>query len=237
MITPRIEKALISGLAKFHTFMMGYTGVAKIIVPARHFIIITDVQIYPFTDLEGTLENATLPGSTAIDYRSTHVLDFFSGSSRNGIIFRNNYEVNRFPAQIPPGDVYIKNSEPVHFDTFFVHQQNVYLSILCKDFFGAGSSTVFKTLVKTQLPGQPVSYGTVLQVMTENNDRDQYRYVPTSFEEAGATLQASGNQPFTVSSSFSRLVNPAILNRNFTCPLINVSYVSINEENKQDLIG
>lgn len=236
MITPQLEKMLITGKAKFKTFFSHLTAVSLLPVPAGQFIIITDVTINPFTDRD----IAEAFNDIQTDQRSTHGIDFFSGNDRNGFLFRNNYSINLFPGGIAPADLYLVNSEPVHFNTFFVHTEDVYISLWTKMVFGGLTSGNFKPLTKTNLPRPPVSYGDSENVLTDNTDFTAFKYIPTSASEAAVALAAgapSSNQPNTIVNAASGIQNPYANLRNYFSPLYNIGYVTINETNRQNLVG
>lgn len=244
MITPIIEEALISGKAKFHSFMFALSAVGKLIIPSRKFIIITSIQIYPFSQVDTLFDIAT--DEKAVSKRSTYILDLLCGSDRNGFIFQNFFKGLNMPDPFLNGDLYIKNSEPVKFDTFLVCEQNVFISLLCQSGVVDANGGNFAPLTNTQLPTPPVSYGKSLNVQLYLEPSfNGTAYIPTSGEEAYGIPTASNpdetHQPFIKASANpngSQLleITPFANDYNFLYPLINISYISANKVDLKELL-
>lgn len=234
MITPIIEKLILQGKGDFRTFTIFASQAAKLDVPEGSFIVITDIKVTPGANLTAPLDEAGLASN--VDRYSIMQLDLFSKSiKRNSFLIKNKVHV----AQDNDSVKYVINGEPQHFDVLMVADNDVYFAILRFQGVVNLGAIVQGNLLRTQLPQEPVSYGTTLPVIQRLQFEDGMKYNPVGYEEydsvkpgqqytVGAISAAGGNSPMPEIA-----INQ---DRNFNRHVINVSYVQFNESVKQNFV-
>lgn len=236
MITPLIEKYLLAGTAKWHSHPIYLTGTAKIEVPVNKFIVITDLHIYPViktrtpTDELGIID--------IVDRYSILQIDLFGKNlMRNSFLVRNNFEGLKWQGD---GAAYIKNSEPQHFDILQVSEEDVYVNVLRFQGIVNNGGTDFGNLSRTQLPKQPVAYGTTQPTLKTLVMEDGAQYVPNGQDEIGGGTIATDYTTKAISrANFGGLIpTPSDpdneMNNNQI--LMNIFYVEFNLQTKKDFI-
>lgn len=233
MITEEIEKALIRGDAKLKTFMLATSAVGTIQVPANNFIIITSITAFPFSDVVGNLGINKPASKTYIDSRSTHVVELINQSSdRVGFVYRNQWEY-----RYAKNETYVKNSEPITWDTNIVRTSDVFIQIGTYTGLSNGNiATYLPVTWNTQNNSNPVSYGNTTSNYWQIIDPSfLWLYVP-SLDQQVQLINFPGliNQPFPYYSGedglYGRLNdvtgNTAPNNRT---PIVQVQYVQMNQ--------
>lgn len=227
MITPAIERALISGKARLATFLLNTTAVGLIKVPANCFIIITDVIAHPFSSIKANMDTVT---PAQCDKRGTHVIEFTNqDTGRVGFIFRNTPIVYR-------DSVYelgsVGNSPAIKFDTYLVRDKDVYVQVGCVTGIAGAKSFSFVPLEpRTQNPPPPKGYGSIApliqQYVDESDDIYQQAEGATTIGNLPAGEQLY-NQPLpNYLNSACRLEQPE---QNVFSPCVTVQYVIVNEQ-------
>ena len=126
MITPFLEKLILSGNATFNTFVIGGTEKHILNVASNRFIIITDI-IY-FNEVNNTNENKVknyrydrqdVPNFLV--ERSLTQCTIFSEKSFNTFVFRNNFSF------VPDGNAHIIVTPigSTKLDTYLIHESDV----------------------------------------------------------------------------------------------------------------
>lgn len=225
MITTNIEKCLLSGEARYKTFMLHGSAVGKIDIPANNFIIVTSITVFPFTDADPADESA-------VDQRSTHILELISqDSDRVGYIYRN--APLKQAGKVNP---YSANANPITYDTYLVRSKTLYISVGCHQGVNTGGGYVYGPLqALTQLNDNPTSYGSKSPVVvTMNDDAGANIYGPTGKLESGNT-NVNRVQPFPYYNGnvgSGALLDPEGWNQRTPCVLI--QYVQFNDQAKKN---
>jgi len=234
MITPIIEKLVLQGKGDFRTYTIFAAQAAKLDVPEGSFIVITDIKVTPGANLTAPLDEANLAGS--VDRYSIMQLDLFSKSvKRNSFLIKNKVQL----AQDADNVKYVVNGEPQHFDVLMVCEYDVYFSILRFQGVANLGAQATGNLLRTQLPKEPVSYGTTLPVIQRLQLEDGMKYNPVGYEEFDSTKpgQQYANQAISAAGSNSPMPIIAInQDTNYNRHVINVSYVIFNESVKQNFV-
>lgn len=236
MITPIIEKLLLQGKGDFRTFTIFAAQAAKLSVPDGSFIVITDIKVSPGGNLTAPNDEGGILNS--VDRYSIMQLDLFSKSiKRNSFLIKNPYVLGYNDND---NTRYVRNGEPQHFDVLMVADNDVYFSIL--RFQGVAELGAITTgnLNSTQLPAEPVSYGTTLPVIQRMQLEDGMKYNPVGFEEyLPVTKPGQQYARNAISASGSNSPMPIIAinqDRNFNRHVINVSYVQFSQQVKQNFV-
>jgi hypothetical protein len=238
VITPIFERALLEGCARFCTHIHAYGAVSKIIVPENLVCFITGFTVSPYNDFKID-DNNTLPIS---DGYSTHTIDFFSrGNKRISWMYRNNFEFVKDYNEI----TYKKNSEPIHFDCFQRHEQNVYISLT--NAFGLFNMLANDFGVLRESQNEPVPRGYSTRELTPNaptvlfiRQKDESQYFPCGNVEAGTTLGSTDEtEPNTkIGTTYFGLPNPFDGNGfNLYTPIVNIEYILISNSNLEKILN
>jgi len=235
MITPIIEKLILQGKGDFRTFTIFAAQASKLHVPDGSFIVITDIKVTPGANLtspndEGGVLNAT-------DRYSIMQLDLFSKSiKRNSFLIKNPYMLDWNDND---NTRYVVNGEPQQFDVLMVADNDVYFSILRFQGVAELGGINSGNLTRTQLPPEPVSYGTTLPVIRRMQFEDGMKYNPVGYEEFDSTKPGQQYTVGAICAAGSNSPMPEIAinqDRNFNRHVINVSYVQFNETVKQSFV-
>lgn len=232
MITPLIERELISGRARYLTHMHACTGVSKIEIPANNFAIVLDIIAWPFSDPDTTYAKAN---AVDLDYRGTHIVELTNQESgRIGFIYRNT------PVITSDGDTnVIGNGQPVYFHPYLVRNKSFYCQVGTFEGPPTAIANDIGTLqANTQNPPNVKGYGGGVggsSVLVDIQAGDGSYYSPCK-EEGLPVAGAGGNlyfdQPFPYYGGVGALNIKANYDPiyNGQTPLVQVNYVLMNIE-------
>ena len=146
MITPILEKLILSGKAQFKTFMVGGSAKHILNVSNDRFIIITDIQYFHTFNAPDNYQ--VINANKLFQYfRELQIsqVKIFSEKSQNVFSFRNSYNVNLV------GQSYmVEPFGSTKVDTFLIHESDVSFS------FSYG--TQFKEVLKANTPADSIAF-------------------------------------------------------------------------------
>ena len=227
LLSPLLEKLVLSGEAKFKTSVVGQSGHAVLSSTRDKLIIIVEFDYQNFID-------ALDPEDTdQLLQRSVHQLQFRSKKSANHFIIR---EPMHFIGGGGGGQV--SSSGTYQKETFLIHDSNVEISIVAMPTtIGAVNTTgVSNADLGSQAP--PLGYGSgaggVLSTTNYEDGAGEFEYLP---QTRGFGVFAAAS-PFPVSQLLLPVTSvTALLPTNNglalgmrTFPIVNVSYIEINRE-------
>jgi len=128
MLTPVLEKLILSGKAAFKTFMVGGTQKHILNVPNDRFIIITDL-VY-FSNLNNPQSEATFfhldfDAFTKLNAKLNTQVKIFSEKSNNAFVFRNSFTAHPHSGAATPDFWVFPTHAPVKLDTYLIHEDDV----------------------------------------------------------------------------------------------------------------
>ena len=115
MLTPHLEKLIWEGKATYNTFMAGGGMKSILNVAKNRWIIILALDHFPYSPSDQ--EN----GQAQWQPRAVTQMTVHSIKSDNHFVIRNNLK----PFQINGGAVQLYVGDPVHIDTYLVHEDVV----------------------------------------------------------------------------------------------------------------
>ena len=230
MITPALERALISGKAQMFTHMHAGAGAGRIVVPQNCFIIVHQLTLSPFSDpLRGLDEDDFL----LVDERSTNIYELYCQDApiRNAFAVRNYL----FKQKDSYGNYSVVNSPPVTFDTYLVFNKTVYIAVGINSVVNNAAIIDYSNLpATTQAPPTPTGYGSSAATRQNILLADAVTlYRPTGDDSnpgpPGVTMVE--NQPFPNYKTTGALNNQDV---NVCTPLMTVQYCLLNEQARKD---
>ena len=164
MITKQLEEWIAQGKAYYTTHTHGYSGIGVIPVPSQSYIIITDIEWFPFADVDAEEEDPTI--QDFLD-RSIHQLELVSRKSSNSFIFRDTAAVTTDDN----GDFTAINfGDPVQKDVYLVHQTEIRIRIGTVQ----GDPIGYTLIAIPGEPAFPIGYGTNLAVAAISGLHHEY---------------------------------------------------------------
>ena len=239
MITPLLEKAVLSGKGTFKTFNAGGMGKNVLPVPNDRFFIITKIISYPHYPV-----NVEQSESDEFLKRSVYQININSGQRQFHYAMRNVFNQNYNPT----GDNYqlAGFGPPVIIDTYLVCQQDIDITFVNPATFGLTTPAGAVGVTDARSSGTPPlqGYGKEGQVggSGPNLSADLVRqadYNPAIFirqNEFENTGLVQGNRVYNEyrvgADDVTRYVTGGIsantlLNENFQYPLVNLNYVDV----------
>ena len=227
MVTPHLEKLILSGKASYNTFVIGGSEKQVLNVSNDRFIIITDLTYFSQLNLPDRISNLGLSetGLNSLMKRLNTQLRVFSRKSNNTFLFRNQINVTANLSGTSH-DVFPIGS--VKLDTFLIHDQDVSFT-WCKNDVNTALVTAFSP-AKSVGQSPPFDYG------LEGQDN----VIPVSIVRGGVlplNIQTvpAGNTALNLSTSgaleFIFPVNNTTqltnLDNEVSYPILNVGYVEI----------
>lgn len=241
MVTPVLEKLILSGKASYKTFVAG--GAAKNVLPVgtNRYIIITDFTYFPFLpyeklyDTENWLIN--LPSGTNCILTQMNI---FSEKSFNHYVFKNEYHYADVPSIESGG--FMSMGAPTKIDCYLVHEKQITFSFIKEPdketALAGGLNTVDFGNSPVNVPSKyvPLDYGADGQPVAPINvnlrenwqaagvDIAQIR--PLGIESIGATIQPNFNDlqlPVDATTAITNDLNGMAQ----SYPVVNVGYVEI----------
>jgi hypothetical protein len=241
MITPHLEKLILSGNASYNTFVIGGSEKSILNVAKNRFVVITDITYFhqlnlPFDPFDprdpGSAENQILDNVTLVDFLTNRLntqLRVFSRKSNNLFIYRNNINVTSIVTGPHEESYLITTNGQTHLNTFLIHEDDVSFS-----FSKVGEN---KTVVTGISPAEsignapPFDYGLQGQ-LGALPVREKTKFAASLLMEnipAGNKYKAV---PDAFSYEFQNEVNPSTIIDNVenpsAYPLLLVGYVEVN---------
>lgn len=236
MITPLLEKTILSGKGIFKTFNAGGMGKNVIPVPEERFIIITKIVSYPH--FPKTFSEISVAQATALR-SSVYQINFNTEQRQYHYSIRNNFTqyYNSKDDTFPPAP-----GSPVNIDTYLVCQSDVAITFVSPGDFGLSTPAGAVKVTDIRSAGvQPVQgYGKEGQApapLSADTVR-QADYNPgifirqNEFEDTGITQGSQVYNEYRIAVDDNTLYNTTLgqnnnLNENFNYPLVNINYVEI----------
>jgi hypothetical protein len=241
MITPHLEKLILSGNASYNTFVIGGSEKSILNVAKNRFVVITDITYFHQLNLKG---NALEPGENGsalnqifeeedlIDYLTNRLntqLRVFSRKSNNLFIYRNNIQITVFKGRGTENFLVTTNGQ-THLNTFLIHEDDISFS-----FSKVGeNSTILQGISPAESIGNapPFDYGLqgqtgalIVREKTKFTDSLLLQNVP-----AGNKFKFTA--PPSFSYEFQNEVNSVTTLNNVenasAYPLVLVGYVEVN---------
>jgi len=226
VLSPLLEKLVLTEKASLRTTVVGKSGQAVIPVGADRTVIIVEFDYQHFIDFVDP------DNLNQILSRSVHQLSFKSKKSRNHFIIRDNLQTLEMP-----GPTFVTTVNGYYRkETFLVHNDRIIVQIVGAPFTTGTISTPGAAPANVGTEQPPLGYGfgafAIPQTVNEEDFPNTYEYSPLTV----------ANIPFISTSRFktSQLLFPVsgvtALNPTFnvdekgqrTYPIVNITYVEIN---------
>lgn len=124
MLTPHLEKLILSGKASFNTLAVGGSEKTILNVGQDRYIVITDITVFHHLDFRAIeLTDAQL--NTFFQKNSLTQLSVFSDRSFNHFVIRNQFE---FSQSLNGQNWHLIPKGSTKFDTFLIHNNDVAFS-------------------------------------------------------------------------------------------------------------
>lgn len=224
MITPHLEKLILTGKASYNTHVIGGSEKCILNVDNDRFIIITDLTYFSQLNLGRLDSNLNMNATQFADLNKqlNTQCRIFSRKSNNSFLFRNQINFNYDPVNL------VYNVFPigsVKLDTFLIHDQDVSFTF-SKDTVNTNINTGFSPSKSIGFP-PPFDYGVEGQTGVRNVRRVTGD-VQLSSVSAGNLFLAgfpTGNLEFGFPvNAVTQLAN---LDRSTTYPILLVGFVEI----------
>jgi hypothetical protein len=242
MITPHLEKLILSGNASYNTFVIGGSEKSILNVAKNRFVIITDITYFhqlnlPFDPLDpgdpGSALNQIFNNTSLVDFLTNRLntqLRVFSRKSNNLFIYRNNINVTSIGGAGPHDDNFlITTNGQTHLNTFLIHEDDISFS-----FSKVGENT---TIVTGVSPAESIGNAPPFDYGLQGQTGALFVREKTRFTDSIVMQNVpAGNKykavPNAFSYEFQNEVNPATIIDNVenasAYPLLLVGYVEVN---------
>lgn len=229
MLTPILEKLILSGKAAFKTYVVGGTEKHILNVPNDRFIIITDIVYFSNLNVKAPFYQVNWANYKLLCMRLNTQLKVFSEKSNNSFVFRNSFSAHPKSSGNDPDFWVFPNHSPIKLDTYLIHEADVSFT-----FSWVGNQNILITgLSRTDVPAYapPFDYGKVGQIGAEpvtQSTVDLATGLGYNFQgqtAASNPLNGQNNLEFVTSVDSSHYP-PNILEAG-GYPLLHVSYVEI----------
>lgn len=233
MITPILEKAILSGKATLHNYSIGGAGVCKIEIPDNHSGYLVGFTYYPYQKriIAVNTEGDFLTDFDAFKFQE---VDFYSGNLSKKWVFKVDWTSSPADAGLHLFTV-IQSEYKVDCLQEFV--QDIFVEFKNPQ-VGVFSAIDFGTLVTNQDPGTQNAvlgegYGTTFQTVKKYTYSSGRFYYPAGLTEGGApnglsaytTIQGCNN---LLNTEDMYLQNASPVN-NSQCPMVNAQIVLVNK--------
>lgn len=247
MITPRIEKAILSGWATYQKVNHAFGSFGSVTIPKGHTVIILDVKYNHFWN---PLKNESLTLAEIFKY-SEYTLKIDGKKSLNYLIFKNIMDFKLLDPTIvidvnEPISTYSDNflkyffpihSQPIQQDVFFVCENYINLTVSRNEFINRITTDYTTLNPKANQQNTPQGLGNlnVLKTFKGNSiTGTPFNYQPPNRVNAQTLTLAVENQtmesytqPLDVNSVFGNPENDKnYLYYNY--PLIEIGYIIFN---------
>jgi len=229
MITPELEKLILSGNASYNTFVIGGSDKSILNVSNNRFIVITDITYFHQVNLPEETDNL-------IEYRDLNFLlkdrlntqlRIFSKKSNNLFLFRNMLNIERY-SNSGPLLFYVTDNGQTHLSTYLVHDQDVSFSfcsagdqVTVVNGFSPAESIGFAPPFDFGLQGQP---GALIVPQVTKFNLSNTRCVPAG-NKYKVPLVTQSFEFMTDFNAGNKLQN---LDNASAYPIVLVGYVEIN---------
>jgi hypothetical protein len=194
MITPIIERLLLTGKAKKKNFTFAISAAGTISCPKDRWLIITDLWAYPVICSEDAGSEDT--GIASLSQRAILQLRMQSTKKEERYIFRNKVSARNTDKD---GLFYHENSECEHRDIFDVHESSIHLSLsFSPDITAsvASDNAVLDGLAQQDFP--PNGYGITIPVLKRLVQQDNSTVVFCGLDSIpGLTINAGTRDQWT----------------------------------------
>ena len=232
MLTPVLEKLILSGKAAFKTFVVGGTEKHILNVPNDRFIIITDILYFSNINAikkESEFFNLSYDEFSKLFTKLNTQVKIFSEKSNNSFVFRNSFTA--FPrSTIAQPNVWVfPTHAPIKVDTYLIHENDVSFTFsLVGD-----QNTITSAISRTDVPAYPPPFDYGKQGQVGSEPVTQISADDITGETVNYQGQNAAGDPLNSTSplEFIGPVNsshypPSVINA-AGYPLIHVSYVEI----------
>ena len=243
MITPHLEKLILSGNASYNTFVIGGSEKSILNVAKNRFIIITDITYFhqlnlPFDPLDpgdpGSAYNQVLEPARVVAFLTNRLntqLRVFSRKSNNLFIYRNNINITSLGGAGPHDENYLLTTNgQTHLNTFLIHEDDISFS-----FSKVGeNSTIVTGISPAESIGNlpPFDYGLQGQGGVPLSVRLKTKFTDSILLQNVPAGNKYKQVPPSFSYEFQNEINPATIIDNVenasAYPLVLVGYVEIN---------
>jgi len=232
MITPKLEQLIWEGKANFKMFNLGGSGVGTIPLDPSTFAVITDIYCYGFDNFGEDLEEK--------DKLLVHTLHLESKTGRDSITFRSNggfYDLGGAPGE----NIQIHDGF-FHFQTYFVHQEQIRVDIASIQNPEIWVQVTAATDILANNKPAPLQYdnsvNTIQQIDLQGAGIQEY--VPIGRRTKGAALPPDYREQFTADIRTATRIkgaNQTEREQVYSYPLVNVAYIVIKGELSEHLGG
>ena len=242
MITPHLEKLILSGNASYNTFVIGGSEKSILNVAKNRFVIITDITYFhqlnlPFDPFDpgdpGNAKNQIFDDVSLNDFLTTRLntqLRIFSRKSNNLFLYRNNINITPLndPTTIRPQYLATTNGQ-THLNTFLIHEDDISFS-----FSKVGENN---SIVVGVSPAESIGNAPPFDYGLQGQTGALFVREKTRFTDSIVMQNVpAGNKyklvPPAFSYEFQNEVNPATIIDNVenasAYPLLLVGYVEVN---------
>ena len=232
MITPHLEKLILSGNASYNTFVIGGSEKSILNVAKNRFVVITDITYFHQLNLdEGSANVLSIFDINLFLQTSLNTqLRVFSRKSNNLFMFRNNVNFQLVLGTGPRDNEYIVTANgETHLNTYLIHEDDISFT-----FSKVGeNSTIVTRISPSESIGNapPFDYGLIGQpgallarlktkftdsLLMENVPAgNKYKQLPTAFSFEFANEVNN-------TTKLQNLENPSAY------PIVLVGYVEVN---------
>lgn len=227
MITPALEKLILSGNASYNTFVIGGSDKSILNVSNNRFIVITDItyfhQVNLLEDEAPYIVQRDL--LNLLNERLNTQLRIFSKKSNNLFLFRNHLNITQshFSA-----NYFVTANGQTHLSTYLVHDQDVSFSfcaagdqVTVVNGFSPAESIGFAPPFDFGLQGQP---GALIVPQVTKFNLSNTRSVPAGNKYKNLPVQAS----FEFMTDFNAGNKLQNLDNASAYPIVLVGYVEVN---------
>jgi len=224
MVSYLLEKLIHEGVARYNTHVIGSSGVGRIKVREKSFLVITDFTFYHFSD--------TGQGGVADPdewlRRSVHQLDFSSEKYRNHYVIRG--DVNTI--MVPGSDNYSLGHSK--YDTYLLHTSDVHINIITMPGADTWATNYSAVPGESQEFPPPLGYSGLLAVRENDLGTPGVQYLP---------LGVPGSAPLVATGGYRDQFRADVIAQNVlqdpsgasakltgTYPIVNIGYVQVNKE-------
>ena len=249
MITPRIEKAILSGWATYQKVNHAFGTFGSVTIPKGHTVIILDVKWNHFYN---TFRGRNPQDTTLKDLfkYSEYTLKIDGKKSCNYMIFKNRIDfkilkpdltinINTSFKDISDGLQYLfpQHPQPIQQDVFFVCENYINLTVTRNEFINNNNSdytTLNPKANQTDTPSGIADLNVTKNLKSESIAGAKYMYMPPN--KVNAEPNTLGVEPQTMQSYTQPIDENSIMSKleensntiYFNYPLIELGYVIFN---------
>jgi hypothetical protein len=227
MLTPILEKLILSGKASYNTFVVGGSEKHILNVENDRFIIITDLLYFHEVNLNSKARGCTLEELNEL--KNNHLntqLKVFSSKSQNTFLFRNNLDIQQVKSD--PQAFSVMPLGHTKLDTYLIHESDVAFTF---SYAGGRSAIGLPTVTVSESIAYPppFDYGKLGQIGAQPIRQISEDQAAVSRTLAGGQLYSKPGNPENLELNFPVIPTTAAtsLNISESYPIVLVSYVEI----------